>query len=64
MLKIATDDLLSFIIEYSNDEVKRNAVLVLQQGGWYLADNNKSKWVANPTIDWPEALKRSLIIVT
>ena len=64
MLKIATSDLLSFTIEYINGEAKRDAILVLQQGGWYLADSNKSKWIANPTIDWPEALKRSLIIVT
>jgi hypothetical protein len=64
MLKIESDNLTDFIIEYENG-AKRYAALGLRDNGWMLMPdmNTKPKWIAGAAIEWPEALKRSLIII-
>ena len=65
MLRIESSDLEHFVIDYNGAKAEDLATLTLCKNGWQLTQNlqSKAKWIANASIDWPEAVKRSLIIL-
>lgn len=64
-LNIHSADLTLFTIEYDGETDEQTARLVLE-GEWLLNPRIGAapKWIASARIEWPEALKRSLIALT
>jgi uncharacterized protein with LGFP repeats len=65
-LSIDADTSLSWDIEYITNAGRKTALLRMKDGAWYLTREPQAgeSWVAGVRVEWPEALKRALIVLT
>lgn len=66
MLKIETQDQLVFAIVYTNSQGRQDADFRRTSEGWRLIPRvgAASVFAASNRVDWPEALKRALVILS
>lgn len=64
--KVDTKDCETFDIEYTNSQGLQNALIFRKDGEWALVPrvDANNVWIATARYQWPEVLKRALIILS